>query len=135
MLLLFREDEPQGGNRGGIPAVERRNLRMKVAQNHPLDRNGGRGDRLATEKTGDEPEDRPSKPAQVITAAPRDTSRVELGQEAGPVALLMVAEVSELVDEIGCAPASGGDLRGIDADGAMLPGMIDLHHAVGKAFT
>lgn len=121
MLLLFREDEPQRGNRGGIFAVKCRHLLVQVAQDDPLDRNGGGRNRIATEKPGDEPQDRASNPAQVITAAPRDTSRVELGQEVGPMAALMVAEVPKLVDEIGCAPAGGGVLRRIDTNGPCSP--------------
>jgi hypothetical protein len=49
MRLLFREDEPQRGNRGGIFALKRRHLLVKVVQDDPLDRSGSRRNRIATE--------------------------------------------------------------------------------------
>ena len=134
VLLLFRENEPERGHRGGILALERRDLLVKVAQNHPFDRNGSGGDRMAAKQTGDETQNRSSRTAQVIAAAPGDTPCLQLGQKAGSVAALMVAEVPEFIDEVRRAPAGGCNLGGIDADRAMLAGMIDLHHPVREAF-
>jgi hypothetical protein len=70
----------------------------------------------------------------MIAAAPAHAARLKLGREAGAVATLMRQKIFELGDHLGCAPPREPDLRGVDADRAMLAGMVDLHHPVAERF-
>lgn len=96
---------------------------------------GGGGDGATAEQAGDQAEQSAERGAAWVAQAARLPARGELGGEQRAVAQLMRGELVDLRKQIGRGPARQSPLRTIEADRAILAGMIDSQHEVAQCLT
>lgn len=108
---------------------------LQVAEHDTLNRDGGSRDGIRPEQSGKDTECEPSKAAEPVTATALPPAALQLSAKYGPMPLLVCAEPRQLIDHMSCGEPSHENLAGIDANGAMLAGMIDLDDAITEAFS
>lgn len=89
VLLLLRNDLPQGRDRFVIHSAQRLNLFMHVTKNHSFDGDSCSEDRLATRQSRQCAEHKPSEAAPKIASTPTPISPVQLGTKAGTMPALL----------------------------------------------
>lgn len=133
MMLLFFADDRSKRRRGfWIDRIENLELLVHVPQDDALDsdRRGGNG--LAAGEAGERAQDEPAQPAPEVAPAGASSATLELRGETRAVSALMGEEMIELSHHVRRPPTGKPSLRAIDAHGAMLPRVIDLHNSVAQ---
>ena len=135
MLLLLMDDLTQSLGRWRVDLIERRKLIVQMAQDDPFDRHGRGGDRAPSQQARDRTERKPANRAKMVAAAAAQSASIEHGLESGAMAQFMIAEMAQFIRQVGGSPSSDPYLGGVNADRAMLSGVVDLHHPVAERFT
>lgn len=135
VLPLLSNDCRNGGNGSRVRAAQGGELMLQVAEHDTLNRDGGSHDGIRPEHASNDAEHEPAKAAEPVAAAPLPPAALQLSAKYGPVPLLVCAEPRQLIDHMSCGEPSHENLAGIDANGAMLAGMIDLDDAITEAFS
>ncbi len=135
MLLLFADDPAQRGSRAWVDLFECGNLFLHMPQNDALDGNRGGGNGTPSKQPGHTAKRPTAQSAKMIASAAAQSPSFQLFGEGRPMGSLMLAEMVKLDHQIRCSPASEKSLGGVDADCAMLAGVIDLHHPVAECLT
>lgn len=132
VLLFLRDDRRDGRGRRRILAFQSGELMLEMPEHDALDGDGGGGDRIRTEQAGDGAEHEAARAAEPVAAAAALPAARKLGAEYRPVALLMRPEFHEFADEMRRGELGHHDLAGVDADGAVFAGMVDLEDPIAE---
>ncbi|MDR6993294.1 hypothetical protein [Luteimonas sp. 3794] len=103
-----------------------------MLKNDTLDRRCGCSNSTATEKAGYGAEHKTTHATKPVAAAATAATPLQLSAKNGPMPLLMGPELSKLIDHLWSGQPSHKDLPAVDANSAMLAGVIDLDDSVAK---
>lgn len=130
MVLLFLSDDPGDCSDGGfILSRQGFQLKSKMCQDHPLDRDGGCRNCTAAKQCSRKSENVASKTAQQIASAARSSTPPQFGFEDGSVRLFVALEFPELCNQGTGGQSGDEDLAGVDVNRTVLSGVIDLQDA------
>jgi len=108
------------------------NLVLEVAQHHTLYGCRGCGNSPSPQQAGRDAEDKTTHAAEPVASAPRTTASLQLRAEDEAMSFLVRTELTKLIHQCGCGQPGQQNLSGVDRNGTMLPGMIDLDDAVAQ---
>lgn len=134
MVLLIGEDRLDYSDRIRVGFGQRDALLFEVPKHDPLDRTCGCMDGPWSKERGHNPQTCPAQCAKMITPATWPVSSGQFGCEKRAMMPLVGKEIVELGHERGAVPCRNGALPPVDADSAMLSGMVNLDDAVAQRF-
>lgn len=134
VFLFLRDDLTQRIGRIRIHPFKGRNLFMQVTENNTLDSDGCSCDRSASKEPCDHTESKAADAAEVVAAAPVQSSSLQHSTKSSAMTTLMVSEMFELIHNVRRSTAGDPCLGSVDTDRAMLSRVINFHHSVAECF-
>lgn len=125
-----------GDSRHGIcvHAAQRDQLPLQMTKHDALDGGGCCGNGLGAEQSGQETQHPATESTQTIASAATASSALEFSRKDRTMVPLVLAEKPKLRKHGRRGPTRHEDLSAIDADRAMLAGVIHLDDAIADAF-
>lgn len=134
VLPFLRDDCGDGGHGSRVIAMQGSELMLKMPEHDTLNRDGSGCDGICPEQAGDNAKRESANATKPIATTARPPTIPQLSGEYGPVPLLVSTELRELTDHVSRSDPSHENLAGVDANSAMLAGMVDLDDAVTEIF-
>ena len=132
MFPFLCDDLRNCGNGSRVMAVECYELVLKVSKHHALHRNRRSRYGVSSEEASYGAKNEAANATKPVAATPRPATTLQFTAEDSPMLLLVRAEFCEITDHVPCSEPSDEDLPGVNAYGAMLAGMIDLHDPIAE---
>lgn len=130
VVLLIGDDLPDGRGRSRVAGSKFRDLILKMPQDDAFDRDGRCRDGPAPNQAGKYPKGQSSETAKMEAPASANASARHLGSEQVAMLPLLLQKFIELRQHVWRAPPGEPALRSINANRAMLAGMIDLEDPI-----
>lgn len=134
MLPLLLDDGRDGKNGSLVAAVQYGELMLEMPEYNALNRDGSGRNGICPKQARNGAEYKPANAAEPVATATWLSAALQLSTKNGSVPLLVCTELRELTDHVPCGESSHDNLAGIDANGAMLPSMVDLDDAIAQVF-
>lgn len=135
VVLLLRHNRINGCHRMRIDIAQYVKLMGQVLEHHTLNRNGSRHNGLATTEAGDQPQRQTTNATQPVTPAAAIPATLQLCLKDGAMTALVREKLLELLHHARYEKPRHKQLPAVDANRAMLAGMVNLHHAVAEVFS
>lgn len=135
MLLFFDDDLPKRPHRFIVDAGKLLNLLLHVPKHDSLDSHCGGSNGATARDTRHTPENEAAEAAPEIASTAALTPPLQLVSKTRAMPPLVGKEMLKLRHHLRRSPAGKPPLRQIDAHGAMLARVIDLHDPVAEGFT